>query len=151
MNEIKTVLSKEQAEALFFKEAILFVDRDVVPGHRIVELFGEWVGEFIEKTLSFDGYLTAGKDWNGAGACSDDEPFIHVFYRSGFFKIVSKHNYRLTVQAHRLSEGGKIMDEQWRLRHERLAAAEAEEERKREERKAKRAAARKAKQIVQES
>ena len=151
MNEIITTLNKEQAESLFAREAILIGANDVIPEHRIVELFGEWAGAFIEKTLSLDGYMTAGKDWNGAGACSAEEPFIHVFYRSGFFKIVSKHNYRLTVQAHRLSEGGKVMDEQWRLRSERLEAAEAEEARKQEERRTKRAAARKAKQAAQES
>lgn len=98
MNEIITTLNKEQAESLFAREAILIGANDVIPEHRIVELFGEWAGAFIEKTLSLDGYMTAGKDWNGAGACSAEEPFIHVFYRSGFFKIVSKHNYRLTVK-----------------------------------------------------
>ena len=150
MNEIITTLNKEQATALFDTEAILFGETNGVPEHRVVELFGEWTGAFIEKTLSLDGYLTAGKDWNGEGACSDDEPFIHYFYRSGFYKIVSKHNYRLTVQAHRSSEGGKIMDAQWQARHERIEAAEREEDRKREERRAKRAAARKAKQEAQE-
>lgn len=146
MNAIITTLNKEQAAALFDAEAILFGETNGIPEHRVVELFGEWAGAFIEKTLCLDGYLAAGKDWNGAGACSDEEPFIHYFYRSGFYKIVSKHNYRLTVQAHRSSEGGRIMDTQWERRRIEMEAAEAEEERKRKERKAKREAARKAKQ-----
>lgn len=150
MYEIKTTLNKEQAAALFDNEAILFGDCNGIPEYRVVELFGEWVGAFIENTLSLDGYLAGGKDWNGAGACSEDEPFIHYFYRSGFYKIVSKHNYRLTVQAHRASEGGRIMDAQWNIRHERMEAAEREEDRKRAERKAKREAARKAKQQTKE-
>ena len=146
MQMITTTLSKEQAAALFDNEAILFGECNGIPEHRIVELFGEWTGAFIERVLSLDGYLAAGEDWNGAGACSEEEPMIHYFYRAGFYKIVSKHNYRLTVQAHRASEGGRIMDEQWRLRSERIDALDAEEQRKREERKAKREAARKAKQ-----
>ena len=146
MNEIKTMLNKEQAEALFSSEAIYIGDRDVVPEHRIVELFGAWAGTFIEQTLALDGFLSAGKDWNGAGACSEDEPFLHVFYRAGFFKIVSRHNYLLAVQAHRRSEGGAVMDECWRLRQARTEAAEADEARKRAERRTRRDAANKGNQ-----
>jgi len=44
------------------------------------------------------------------------------------------------------SEGGRVWDQLMQARHERMEAAELEEDRKREERKAKREAARKAKQ-----
>lgn len=146
---IDYTLSKKQADRLFDKEAVFFWSNDGIPEHRIVELFGEWAGEFIVENAYHDGHLIPGTDWNAGGSCSKEEPLIHYFCRSGFYKIVSKNNYRLTVQAHRASEGGKVMDEQWKLRRERIEAAEAEDERRRAERRAKREAAKRAKQEAQ--
>ena len=110
-----------------------------------MEIFGEWAGTFIEKRIHFEGYLEGGRDWNAWGDCGQERPTLRYFYRRGFLKIVSEHNYRLTLQAHRSSEAGKVVDHLWQLRREALEAADREEERKRAERKAKREAARKAK------
>lgn len=141
-------LSRQAAEDLFTQEAILFGETNAVPEYRIVEIFGEWAGAFIEKHIHYHGYLEGGRDWNAWGNCEPDRPMLNYLYRHGFLKIVSEHNYRLTLEAHRSSDAGKVVDALWQARREAMAAAEAEEDRKREERKAKRAAARKAKQIA---
>lgn len=143
-------LSRQAAEALFDNEAILFGDTNGIPEYRIVEIFGEWAGVFIEKHIHHNGYLEGGRDYNSWGDCGAERPMLHHLYRNGFYKIVSEHNYRLTLQAHRSSEAGKVVDALWQARRERTEAAEREEERKREERKAKRAAARNAKREAQE-
>lgn len=143
-------LSRQAAEDLFNQEAILFGEMNAIPEFRIVEIFGEWAGAFIEKHIHYNGYLEGGRDYNGWGDCGSERPMLHHLYRHGFFKIVSEHNYRLTLQAHRSSDAGKVVDALWQARHDRMEAADREEERKREERKAKRAAARKAKQEAQE-
>ena len=148
---INYTLSSKAAEELFEEEAILFGEVNGVPEFRIVEIFGEWAGAFIEKHIHFEGYLEGGRDWNGWGDCGQERPLLHHLYRRGFLKIVSEHNFRLTLQAHRSSEAGKVVDHLWQLRKEALEAADKEEERKRAERKAKREAARKAKQAAQES
>lgn len=143
-------LSRQAAEDLFNQEAILFGETNAIPEYRIVEIFGEWAGVFIEKHIYYNGYLELGRDCNAWGDCGAERPMLNHLYRSGFFKIVSEHNYRLTLQAHRTSDAGKVVDALWQARRERMEAAEREEDRKREERKAKRAAARKSKQVVQE-
>lgn len=143
---ITNTLNKAQADELFDQEAILFATTNGIPEYRVAELFGKEMAEWVANKAHSTGYMEGGRDWNGAGACSDEEPFITYYYRAGFHKIVSKHNYWLTVKKHKASEGGKIVDTIWKAHHEALEAAEAEEERKREERRAKRAASRKAKQ-----
>ena len=148
---INYTLSRKAAEDLFEEEAILFGEVNGVPEYRVVEIFGEWAGTFIEKHIHFEGYLEGGRDWNGWGDCGQERPMLHHLYRRGFLKIVSEHNYRLALQSHRSSEAGKVVDHQWQLRKEALEAADKEEDRKRAERKAKREAARKAKQAAQES
>ena len=142
---INYTLNRQAAEDLFEDEAILFGEINGVPEFRIVEIFGEWAGVFVEQNLSFGGYLEGGRDWNGWGDCGQERPMLHYLYRRGFLKIVSEHNYRLTLQAHRSSEAGKVVDHLWQLRREAQEAADREEERKRAERKAKRDAARRAK------
>lgn len=143
-------LSRQAAEDLFNQEAILFGEMNAIPEFRIVEIFGEWAGAFIEKHIHYNGYLEGGRDYNAWGDCGAERPMLHHLYRHGFLKIVSEHNYRLTLQAHRSSDAGKVVDSLWQARRDRMDAAEREEERKREERKAKRAAARKAKQEAQD-
>lgn len=147
---INYTLNKEQAENLFNTEAILFGKRNGIPEYRIVELFGEWAGSFIERNIGYNGYLTGGDDYNGWGDCGPDRPMLHHLYLPGFFKVVSEHNYRLTLGGHRASEAGRFVDSLWKRREEALEAAEAEEERKRAERREKRAAARAAKQTATE-
>lgn len=145
---IINTLSKQAAADLFAAEAILFGTLDGVPEHRIVELFGEWAGEFIVKHIHYKGYLDG--NYNAWGACNDPEyPFIHYLYRDGFYKIVSEHNYRLTVQAMRANESGKFVAALWDARYAEQEAREEEEERKRQERNEKRKTARAAKLAAQ--
>lgn len=142
---ITNTLNKAAAADLFKKEAILFGTQDGVTEQRIVELFGEWAGEFIVKHIHHKGYLDG--DFNAWEECSDPEyTMLHYLYQSGFNKIVSEHNYRLADQARRTSESGRYVNSLWQARYTEQEAREAEEERQRQERKAKRAAARKAKE-----
>ena len=143
---INQTLNRQAADTIFEEEAILFGEMNAIPEFRIVEIFGEWAGAFIEKHIHYNGYLEGGRDYNGWGDCGAERPMLNHLYRRGFFKIVSEHNYRLTLQAHRSSDAGKVVDALWQARRDRMDAAEREEERKREERKTKRAAARKAKE-----
>lgn len=135
---------------MFEANAILFGQTNGIPEYRIVELFGEWAGTFVEGNIHYKGYLIEGMDWNGWGDCGTERPMLHYLYRAGFLKVVSEHNYRLALAGHRASEGGKIVDALWQAREERIAARDAEDERKRAERRAKRAAARKAKEATAE-
>ena len=146
---IEYTLNRQQADELFDREAFLFGKCNGIPEYRLVELFGEWAATFIERNIHFNGYLNGGEDWNGWGDCSPEKPLLHFFYRTGFYKLVSEHNYKLMLAGHRSSEAGRVVDAQWRRRHEEQEAEEAEEERKRQERKAKRAAVRKAKEEAQ--
>jgi len=139
--EILGLLSKAQADAIFDREAVMFYSTDAIPDYRVAELFGPEVCGWTERAMSADGFLRLHDDWSSWGGNGE-----HHFYRSGFHKIVSQHNY-LVSQMHRSeSEGGRVWDQLMQARHERMEAAELEEDRKREERKAKREAARKAKQ-----
>lgn len=69
---INRLLKKEEAEALFEKEAVMMVDRNGVPYYRVIDLFGEQAARFIARHQSHDGWLQAGRDWNGFGECSED-------------------------------------------------------------------------------
>lgn len=113
---IKEPLSKEQTEELFRAEALLFGASEGVPQYRIVELFGEPAAIFIDRNMKHEGYLVGGRDFNSWGECSKDRPMINYFYKAGFYKIVSEHNYLLTLQAHKSSEGGAIVDRLWDAR-----------------------------------
>lgn len=145
---ISNTLNKAAAADLFANEAILFGTQDGITEQRIVELFGEWAGEFIVKHIHYKGYLDG--DYNAWGDCSDPEyTMLHYLYQSGFNKIVSEHNYRLADQARRTSESGRYVNSLWQARYAEQEAREAEEERQRQERKAKRAASRAAKQAAQ--
>lgn len=117
---IKELLNKGQAEALFQKEAVMMGNSDAVPYFRMVELFGEPAARFMERSQRGDGYLAPGKDWNGAGACSAERPFMRYLYKPGFMKVVSEHNYLLTCEEHQNSEGGRLIDQIFHERSKRL-------------------------------
>lgn len=119
------VLNSEETQQLFAKEAYFFYGTDAIPEYRVIELFGEAAAEFIERNTP--NYLRGGIDCNATGACSTERPLIRYFYRPGFEKIVSNHNYLLTVQAHRGSEGGKISDAVWKKRSRAIDAADNKE------------------------
>lgn len=143
---IEHTLSRAQADALFDANSILFGLSNGVPEYRIVEIFGEWAGAFVEGNIMNGGHLISEADWNAWGSCTTERPTIHYLYRAGFLKVVSEHNYRLALAGHRASEGGRVVDALWQARRERIAAQDAVDERKRAERRAKRAATRKAKE-----
>ena len=147
---IDRTLSRQAAEALFEEEAILFGESNAVPEFRIVEIFGEWAGTFIEKHTHYKGYFEGGRDYNGWGDCSHERPMLNYLYRRGFLKIVSEHNYRLSLRAHRSSAAGEVVDRIWRIRQEAMDAADREAAQNKSERKAKRKNAQGAKAEIQE-
>lgn len=132
---IEAVLNKEAVEQLFAKEAYFLNGNDVIPEYRVVELFGTAAAAFIEEHTGKSGYLTGGRDYNGTGACSVERPFIRYFYKAGFEKIATNHNYLLTVAAHKASEGGKIADAVWAERSRRLDAEDKASEKAARKRK----------------
>jgi hypothetical protein len=113
---IDFTLSKARAEMLFLQEAVLLDTQDAVPEHRIVELFGPDAGRYAVRNMKCGGYLVPGVDCNLRGTGEPGSPILAYFYHDGFLKIVSNHNYRLTVQAHQGSESGKEMDALWEAR-----------------------------------
>lgn len=117
---IKKTLSKANAMEIFEREAVFFHGTDAIPEYRIIELFGAAAADYIVKNIHLNGYLIDGEDWNGCGACSREQPFIRYFYKTGYMKIVSEHNYTLTVRAHRGSEAGKMVDMLWKERDRKL-------------------------------
>lgn len=51
----------------------------------------------IEEIAKGVAYLVAGEDYNAWGSGHGDPPMLNCFYHSGFRKIVSEHNYQVTV------------------------------------------------------
>jgi hypothetical protein len=127
---IEKTLSNAEVMEIFEQEAVFFHGKDAIPEYRIIELFGAAVGDYIVKNIHYNGYLIAGKDWNGCGACSQEQLFVRYFYKTGYMKIVSEHNYMLTVRAHRDSEAGKMVDMLWKERKRKLDELDAEENKK---------------------
>ena len=123
-------LSREAAEQIFRKEAIVMggSGAEGIPQYRIVELFGKSAADFMEKNIKTDGYLKGGEDYNAVGAASVDRPVITYLYKAGFFKVVAEHNYLITLEKHRASKGGAIVDA---CRKERLTAKDAADATKR--------------------
>lgn len=111
---INKILNQMEALKIFEDEAILLNGNDVMPFYKAVELFGEEAAIFLNENISINGYLKSGIDYNGIGG--DDENFIHYLYKSGFFKIVTKHNHLLVIKAHKKSNGGHIWDKYWKRR-----------------------------------
>lgn len=86
----------------------MMVDRNGVPYYRVIDLFGEQAARFIARHQSHDGWLQAGRDWNGFGECSEERPLINYLYKSGFIKVVSEHNYLLLCKEQQSSDGQKL-------------------------------------------
>lgn len=148
---MEETLNAAKTEALFSREAVLFSpSSEGVPEYRVAEIFGQRVSAWAEGCMKDGGYLSWGRDCGGYGSCTEDSPMINYFTRTGFQKVVGYHNYLLTLQRHRESPGGAVVDALWKARGERLAALDAEDERKRREQQEKRAAARRAKQKAAE-
>ena len=139
---IKEPLSRAAAEQIFNQEAICFGDRDAIPLYRMVELFGEAAGYYIERNMGYEKYLVGGRDYNARGSGSAESPIIDYFYKEGFIKVVTNHNY---LYSHAESGAGKFWDELMKQRNKRIdredADAAAKDEAKRQERKTKREAA----------
>ena len=139
---ITTALTRQQAEQLFEQEALVFGGSGCgVPEYRMIELFGTDLIDDANspKCSSADNRFTPGKDVNFVGGGAFD--ILEFFYRAGFMRIVSSHNYRVSLAAHKASKAGQHIDDRHARTKAALDALEAEEERKREERRAKRAAA----------
>lgn len=129
---IETTLNRQQAEALFEQEALVFNGSNCgVPEYRIAALLGD---DVVDYAWNHPREFTPGKETNYAGNAADD--CIMFFCRSGFMRLVSVHNYRLTLAAHQASAAGQRIDDRNFRRRAELVAAEAEERRR-----AKRAAA----------
>ena len=146
MARIEYAMNKAQSDEVFNANAVMMSGRDVIFDYKIYELFGSEACAWAESCMHHQGYLDWGKDCNtwGDGDCN-------YFYKSGYEKLVSRHNYCTSLAEYKDSEGGRVWDGLWQARSERMEAAEAEGERKKEERKAKRAAARKAKHETQDN
>lgn len=147
---IKTTLNKAQADALFEEECI-FIGGDVIPEYRIVELFGADVAAWAEEHSKHEGYLQWGRDVNSCCSAFSGPHEIRYFTRTGFYKVVTRLNVLKHVEAHKQSPAGQIIDEVWKARAARQAAADAEEIRQMDEAKAKRAAARAARKAAKEA
>lgn len=145
MAKIEYAMNKAQADEVFAANAVMMSGRDVIFDYKIAELFGAEACAWAERCMHHEGYLDWGKECNSWGDCG-----CNYFYKSGYDKLVSWHNYHVCFVEYKASEGGKVWDDLWQARHQRMEALGAEEERKRKERKAKREAARKAKQEAQE-
>ena len=141
---IEGYLSKAKAAELFEQECMVQYGDDAVPEYRIAELFGLEAARWIERNIHADGFLVPGRDWNASGSCEPGDPFLHLFYLSGFMKIVSAHNRRVHVAAHTSSEAGRAIDAIWEERSRRLDEKDAEEDARRRKARSRRKADRSA-------
>lgn len=113
-------LSKEQALELFEKESILLGNDNAIPQFRVVELFGEYAAEFIDRNIKYNGYLVNGIDHNAMGSCDEEHPLMHYFYWRGFKKIVVNFNYELSLRTEKESKAKPVIDDLWNARAKRL-------------------------------
>ena len=141
MARIEYAMNKAQADEVFAANAVAISGRDVIFDYKIWELFGSEICAWAESCMHSQGYLDWGKECNSWGECG-----LHYFYKSGFDKLVSWHNYHCCFAEYKASEGGAVWDRLWQDRNEAIEAAEREEALKKDQRKAKRDAARKEKQ-----
>ena len=130
---ITETLNREAAENLFAAEAIVMgsAGSEGIPQYRIVELFGEPAADFMEENIKADGFLILGKDVNAYGSGSSERPLLTYLCKSGFLKVVVEHNYLLSLEKHRNSEGGALVDAKWKERAERLDAQDRKDAAKR--------------------
>lgn len=130
---IQETLNKDAINRLFEAEAFYIYDGDAIPEYRIVELFGAAAAEYIERNIGKGRPLMG--YYNAIGNCSAERPYIRYFYKPGFEKIVSNHNYLITAKAHKESESSKIIDAIWAEREKRLDLADKENLQREEKRK----------------
>ncbi len=139
---IDYAMNKAQADELFDQNAVMMGEygNNVVFDYKIAEIFGETILTWAERVMhSEHAYIKFSDDWGSWGDCGCD-----YFYRSGFRKIVSQHNYLVSMEQYKASEGGKLCEALREARKKERDAADAEEERKYQERRAKAKAAREA-------
>ncbi|MDE5717815.1 MAG: hypothetical protein K2I53_09425 [Lachnospiraceae bacterium] len=65
--QITKTLNKADATELFENEAILIGHDNAIPFYRTVELFGDWVAEFIDRCRGEHSYFDLGRDYSGWG------------------------------------------------------------------------------------
>lgn len=90
---IKEPLNREAAEQIFEKEAICLGYRDAIPQYRIVEIFGETAGYFMELNMGYKKHLDWGTDYISRGSGNEESQIIYYLYKEGFMKVVAQHNY----------------------------------------------------------
>lgn len=90
--KIEHTLNKAQARQLFEDKALMIGCADVIFDCKIAELFGEDIRAWAEACMGGD-FIRPAADWN----CWGDGKGRY-FYRSGFNKIVSQHNYLLCLR-----------------------------------------------------
>ena len=137
--EIEKTLNKAEAEELFDNEAILLCGQNAIPYYRVVELFGEMAAKFIEDNQRYDGYLKGGLDYNACGACTKESPMLSYLLKPGFLKVVSKHNYLISLQKHKESKGGQLIDLYFEERSRRIDEQDKATRKKSKERSTKKA------------
>lgn len=113
-------INKAEAIELFEKEAVFLGNEDVLPFYKAVDIFGEMAAAFIDNNMGHEKYLKGGVDYNALGACSESRPIMYYFYKTGFLKLVIEYNYLLSIQDHKNSKGGGILDKYMKQRSKRL-------------------------------
>lgn len=83
---IKGTLTKEEADNLFMREAILVGNIDVIPYQRAIFLLGKDAVAFAK----------AGEDWNEYWLGSKEKS-IKYLYKAGFRKAVTYHNIMMVL------------------------------------------------------
>lgn len=143
MARIEYAMNKAQADEVFAANAVAMSGQDVIFDYKIWELFGSEICSWAESCIRKQGYLDWGTEVNSWGDCG-----CNYFYKSGFDKLVSFHNYHCCLEEYKKSEGGIVWDGIWQNRREKIEAAQREENRKIADRKAKRDTSRKERQAA---
>lgn len=118
--EITTKLNQEQALEIFDREKVFYFDKNGIPKYRVIELFGEQVARWIDKNTMWQGYLKGGIDYNGCGMSEDNPQFIEYFLLPGYLKIVTQHNYQITVEQENKSQAKPIIEQLNQARLKRI-------------------------------
>lgn len=113
-------INKTDAMEIFAKESIFLGGEDVLPFYKAIDIFGEMAAVFIDDNMGCEKSLKGGVDYNALGACSESRPVMYYFYKSGFLKLVSEHNYLLSIEDYQSNKGGNIFDKYIEQRRNRL-------------------------------
>lgn len=105
---IKHTLNKATTDELFADNAVMMNCEDVIYDYKIAELFGADICAWAVDRMKSNHCLEWNKDWSSWGDFQ-----CYYFRRSGFDKIVSYHNYTISVKEYRESKGGQIWDSLW--------------------------------------